>query len=97
MNFKNRMIYSALFACAMLVASLLFPIIPCQSAPNVPNPEYSWSMCRLNPDMAGILDSVTYYFGYTPSITEGYFIVLISSFALAFAVFHFTRRRKKRH
>ncbi len=96
MNFKQRLIYSALFASAMLIISLLFPIIPCQSAPNVPNPEYSWSMCRLNPDTTGDLDSAIYYLGYTKSITEGYFIVLILSFAIAFAFLHFTRRKKKK-
>jgi hypothetical protein len=94
MNLKNRLLYSGLFAFAILIISILFPIVPCQFAANVPNPEYSWSMCRLNPDELLIQNSLVYYFGYTRVITEGYFIILILSFAVSYGFFHLTRRKK---
>jgi hypothetical protein len=96
MIFKQKVIYSWLISSGALLASILFPIIPCQIGPNVPNPSYAWSMCRLSPDLMRDLTEIkTFFFGYTTSMTESYFILLILVFAIAFGVMHLLTKRKK--
>ena len=96
MRFKQKLIYSWLFSSGALIASILFPIIPCQIGPNVPNPNYGWSMCRLSPDLMKTITEVKiFFFGYTTSMTESYFILLILVFVITFGVIHFLTKKKK--
>ena len=94
MQFKKKMIYSWLISSSTLLASMIFPLIPCQTSANIPNPTYSWKMCRLNPDLMSLTDLKTYFLGYTPSMFETYLIVLIAAFFISFLVFHFVTRKK---
>jgi len=95
MLFKKKVIYSWLISSGALIASILFPIIPCQIGANVPNPNYSWSMCRLSPDLMASTDLKTFFFGYTSSMTESYFILLVFVFMLTFGIIHFLTKKRK--
>ena len=94
MRFQKRVLCSVVFALVLLFASIFIKIIPCQTAPIVPNPTYQWTVCNLNPDSntAGI---VRMYLGYTSSIRESYLIILVISFLLAMLVLHFIARTKR--
>jgi len=96
MQLKKKLMYSGLISAAALVTSIILPIIPCRKSASVFPPIYKWSHCSLNPDKVSSLNSVTEYFGYTQTLTDSYILVLLISFVLAMAFFHFTTRRKKR-
>ena len=95
MQFKTKVIYSTVFAALLLIASIVMPIVPCRTAPVVPNPTYKWAMCSLNPDSVISINSIREYFGYTTSITNSYFMLIIISFVAAMVFFHFTTKKKK--
>ena len=73
---KKKISFSITIALAVFFLSMFFDVIPCQTAPNVPNPQYSWTTCNLNPDISktGIQRK---YFGYTTSIRESYILSLV--------------------
>ncbi|MBU2576929.1 MAG: hypothetical protein KKF50_04370 [Nanoarchaeota archaeon] len=96
MIFKRRLIYSALVSAAVLVASIIIPIVPCRKSAALYPPIYKWTLCSLNPDKVSSLNSVTEYFGYTTTLTDSFLLTIIISFVLAMVFFHFTARRKKR-
>ena len=96
MQLKKKLIYSALVSAAALVTSIIMPIVPCRKSASIFPQIYKWTLCSLNPDKVSSLNSVTEYFGYTTTLIDSYILVLIISFALAMAFFHFTTRRKKR-
>jgi hypothetical protein len=95
MQFKKKLNISWLIASASMIVSILFPIIPCQVGANVPNSNYYWSMCRLSPDLTRSTDLKTFFFGYTSSMTESYFILLILVFIVTFTSIHLATRKKK--
>jgi len=95
MRFKKRALFSIVFSVAVLVASFVIPIVPCRTAPAVPNPAYKWTLCSHSPDAINGLGSIREYFGYTTTLTNSYFILLILSFVVAMVFFHYTTRRKK--
>jgi hypothetical protein len=94
MLFKKKVIYSWVISSVTLLISIIAPIIPCQKGANVPNPTYAWEMCRLSPDLMAATDLRTFFFGYTSSMTESYFIILIFAFLISFGVIHFLTRKK---
>lgn len=96
MLFKKKLMFSGLISAAALVASIIMPIVPCRKSALVLPPIYKWTLCSLNPDKISSLNSVTEYFGYTQTLTDSYILVLIISFVLAMAFFHFTTRGKKK-
>ena len=95
MQLKNKIMSSLVVAAGVLVASILFPIVPCRTTPNVPNPVYKWGFCNLNPDTVQSTFSLKQYFGYTTSMTTTYFLILLITFAAAMIIFHFVARKKK--
>jgi len=95
MQFQKKVIYSLLASATALITSIVIPIIPCRSAPSVPNPNYVWKMCSLNPDIAARTTTIREFFGYTTSLTDTYFLVLLITFALAMIFFHYTKKQKK--
>ena len=95
MQFKTKIIYSALFSAIILITSIIIPLVPCRTAPAVPPYSYKWSLCALNPDTIRSVGAIKQFFGYTSSLTDSYFILLIISFALAMVFFHFAGKKKK--
>ncbi len=93
MRLQKRVIYSLVFALAIFFISMFAKFIPCQTAPVIPNPEYKWTVCNLNPDTP-TLGITRLYFGYTPNLTESYFLALLLSFLIAMIVLHFLRDKK---
>ena len=77
MQFQKKVVDSMLISSAVLISSFILPIIPCRVAPTVPNPSYKWSLCNMNPDLASETSSIKEYLGYSTSLTESYFLVLL--------------------
>ena len=94
MQFKKKLMYSGIVSAATLIVSIFIPIIPCQIAPNVPNPIYKWSLCSLNPDKFSTIRIITEYFGYTTSLTDSYILTLLLTFIVMMIFFHYTARKK---
>lgn len=96
MQLKKRMLYSGVFSAAALITTIILPIIPCQIAPNIPNKIYKWTLCSLNPDKVSTLGSITKYLGYTSSLRDTYFLILIITFIAAMVFFHYAARKKNK-
>lgn len=97
MLFKKKLMYSGIIAAATLITSIFIPIIPCRTAPGVPNPIYKWTLCSLNPDKFRITGSIREYFGYTTSLTDTYILTLLLTFIVVMAFLHFTTRKTKKN
>jgi len=95
MKLQKRLAYSVVFGLILFFISMFMAIVPCQTAPLVPNPNYQWTSCILNPDSSNIVGVERVFFGLTTSITNAYFILIIISFVLAMIVLHFVARTKK--
>ena len=95
MQFQKKVVDSMLISSAVLISSFVLPIIPCRVAPAVPNPSYKWSLCNMNPDLSSGTNSIKEYFGYSTSLTESYFLVLLITFIAAMIFFHYTTKTKK--
>lgn len=95
MEFKKRFIYSGIASAAVLITSIMIPIIPCRTSPNIPNSAYQWTLCSLNPDKVSSLGSITEYLGYTSSLQETYILTVLITFIAVMAFFHYTAGKKK--
>ena len=96
MQLKKKLTYSALISTAVLITSIILPIIPCRIAPSIPKPIYRWTLCNLNPDKITSLNSLKEFFGYTTSLTDSYFITLIITFIIAMIFFYFTTKKRRK-
>jgi hypothetical protein len=83
MRFHQKLATALIFSIVILTLSMFASFIPCETAPVIPHPEYTWKFCSQNPDSANLLGIQKKYFGYTSSLTESYIITLILSFILA--------------
>lgn len=97
MLLKKKLMLSGIVSAGALVASILMPIVPCRTAPGVPNPVYKWALCSLNPDKINSLGSIREYYGYTTSLTDTYILTLLITFAVVMMFLHLTTRRKKKN
>jgi len=96
MQLKKKVLYSGIIAAITLITSIFIPIIPCRTAPGVPNPIYKWTLCSLNPDkITG--GSITEFFGYTTSLRDSYLLTLLITFVVAMVLLHYATRRKKKN
>jgi len=96
MQLKKRLLYSSVISAAALITSIFIPIIPCRTAPGIPNPIYKWTLCSLNPDTIKSLGSITEYLGYTTSLRDTYILTIIIAFLAAMTFFHFTAKTKRK-
>jgi hypothetical protein len=96
MKVQNKLIFSAAIAIILLLLSLFFSFIPCQTAPIVPNPQYTWKLCTLNPDSVNLPGIQKIYFGYATQLSTTYAIILISGFILGMLVLSLLPSRKKK-
>ena len=94
MQFKKKVMYSGIVSAVALIVSVFLPIIPCRTAPLIPNPIFKWTLCNLNPDMINVR-SIKEFFGYTSSLTEAYVIILIITFLASMTFFHYATKKKK--
>ena len=95
MRGTKKLTYSVIFALVVFLASMFANIVPCQTAPNLPNPEYQWKFCNLNPDTGEQQGLEKVYFGYTSSITTSYLLLAGLSFVAALIAIHFSTKSKK--
>lgn len=96
MKLINKFIYSSIVSIAILISSKFITIIPCRTAPNVPNPIYKWELCSLTPDKTTTLYSIKEYFGYTSSSSDAYLVTLFITFIVAMIFFHYVTRKNKK-
>jgi hypothetical protein len=97
MQLKKRFIYSTITSAAVLITSIMIPIIPCKTSPNIPNSAYQWTLCSLNPDKVSSLGSITKYLGYTTSLQDTYILTVIITFIAVMGFFHFTARKRTKN
>ncbi|MCK4997526.1 hypothetical protein KAS08_04425 [Candidatus Pacearchaeota archaeon] len=95
MQLKKKVMYSGVISAATLITSIFIPIIPCRTAPGVPNPIYSWTLCSLNPDKIHTLGTITEYLGYTTSLSETYILTILISFIISLGFFHFFMGKRR--
>ncbi|MBS3088103.1 hypothetical protein J4226_05920 [Candidatus Pacearchaeota archaeon] len=96
MQLKKKIIFSGVTSTIILITSIILPIIPCRTAPNIPNKIYKWAFCSLNPDKTSSLGSITEYFGHTSSLREAYLLTFIITFIAAMIFFHYTTKKRRR-
>jgi len=89
MRGTKKLTYAVVFALIVFLSSMFANIVPCQTAPNIPNPQYKWQLCNLNPDTIGQQGIEKVYFGYTSSITSSYILLVGLSFVAALIIIHF--------
>jgi hypothetical protein len=93
MRFEKKILISIFAGFITLILLMVFNITPCQRAPNIPNPQLSWSSCSLNPDT--IFEGRRIFLGYTESLFETYILVLIVVAIITFIIVsYFTKTRK---
>jgi len=97
MKLRNRLIYSGVVSIAILIISKFITIIPCRTAPNVPNPIYKWELCSINPDKTNILYSIKEYFGYTSYSFDAFLVTFLVTFFVAMVFFHYVTKKNKKN
>lgn len=97
MQLKKKLIYSTVMSAIALMTSIFIPIVPCRTAPGIPNPTYKWTFCSLNPDQINSFKSIKEYFGYTTSLSESYILILLITFIVAMVFFHYTTKKKRKN
>lgn len=85
MNFGKKVITSALVSLGYFFSSMFANIVPCQTAPKVPNPAYVWSMCSFDPASIS-LSAKNLFFGYASDLRLAYFVSLIGLFLIVFLI-----------
>lgn len=96
MQLKKKLMTAGIAAAGALITSIFIPIIPCRTAPSVPNPIYKWTLCSLNPDKVSGLNHLVEYFGYTTSLRDTYILTVLLTFAAVMVFFHYTTKKKKK-
>jgi hypothetical protein len=86
MRWKTKLLTPVLASITFLVASFFIKVVPCQIAPNVPNPVYSWGFCSLNPDRVSPFGVQNIYWGISSQLTDTYIISLVIIFLVVFGV-----------
>jgi hypothetical protein len=93
MKLATKINISAITSLGVFLSSMFFNIIPCQTAPNVPNPTYVWKLCSFNPNL--VSSSVkNLFFGYTGDLRQAYFLSLIGVFLAVFLITSLLTREK---
>jgi len=95
MQLNKRLAYATIISAITLICSIVLPIVPCRIAPAIPNPIYKWNLCSLNPDLIERTNSIKEYFGYTTSLTDTYFLILLIMFTASMIFFYITTKKKK--
>lgn len=97
MKFKQGVMVSVWTSLAYYFSTLFANTVPCQVAARVPNPQYTWSMCTLNPDLFASQTMQTLFFGFTSKAIEATIIAVVAPFIILFLLFTLiSKKRKKR-
>ncbi len=94
MRFHKKIEYSLIFAFIIFGLALFVKFIPCQTSPAVPNPQYTWTVCDLNPDSKLQLGITTKYLSYTQSLRQTYIILLLFAFTILYLILSLITREK---
>ncbi len=94
MKLKRKLIISGVISVGTLIASAIFSIIPCRTAPGIPNPVYKYMLCSLSPNSIGSLGSIREYYGYTTSLTNAYILTFLITFAVVIIFLQFATKKK---
>lgn len=97
MKTKKKLLISAIFSFGVLIVSYFFKIIPCQITPNVPNPQYYWSLCSLNFNLNNaVLNSKISFFGLTSNFLNTLYLIALLIFIFVFISLTFLTKKKKK-
>lgn len=94
MKFSQKVNYSFIIALILFSLSMVASFIPCQRAPDLPNPEYQWASCTLNPDSYRELGGNVQFFGMTESLAQTYLLTLALGFLIPFAILNIKLAKK---
>ncbi|VVB80550.1 Uncharacterised protein [uncultured archaeon] len=86
MRFKHKFFTAGVISIGYYLASLFLNIVPCQISPNVPNPQYIWSTCTLNPDTFISSGVQKLFFGFSSRLTDATLLALVLPFLIAIIV-----------
>jgi len=95
MKFVQKVNYSLLFSLLFFFFSMFFSVIPCQKAPNLPNPEYSSGLCSLNPDTYSSFNGKIRFYGSFESLAQTYLLTLAIWFLVPIILLNLRIRRRK--
>jgi len=95
MKLKRKLIISGVISVGTLIASAIFSIIPCRTAPGIPNPVYKYMLCSLSPNSIGSLGSIREYYGYTTSLTNAYILTFFNNIRSGNKFFYNLPTKKK--
>ena len=94
MRFAQKVNYSFIIALLIFALSMVFAVVPCQKAPNLPNPEFSSGMCTLNPDSYVNFDGKVKFYGMSESLAQTYLLTLALGFLLPFIILNVKLKKK---
>ncbi|MBP7708450.1 hypothetical protein KA107_02100 [Candidatus Pacearchaeota archaeon] len=96
MRFTRKLLVAGIISLAYYVFSLFLNIVPCQISPNVPNPQYLWGFCTLNPDSYISSGVQKIFFGFSSRLTDATIIALVVPFVLAILVLSLKLKKHKK-
>jgi hypothetical protein len=97
MMFKHKFFVAGIVSLGYYLASLFLNVVPCQTSPNVPNPQYIWSLCTLNPDSFVSSGIQKLFFGFSSRLTDATLVALVLPFlvTLIVLILKFKKHSKK--
>ncbi len=97
MRFTRKLLIAGATSLSFYLASLFFKIVPCKVSPSVPNPQYLWSLCTLNPDSFVSAGVQKIFFGFSSRLTDATLLALVLPFFITFIVLslRFKKHAKK--
>jgi hypothetical protein len=96
MGLMRNILLSIAGSLVLFSTAFFVSIIPCQIAPNVPNPAYFWEMCDLGSENFLSFGVQKLYYGLIAGMTETYMATFFGIFAIIFVVISLISRKLKR-
>lgn len=93
MGFKHKFFTAGIVSLGYYLSSLFLTTIPCQVSPQVPNPQYLWSFCTLNPDSFVSSGVQKIFFGFSSRLTDATILALVLPFLLSIILLNIRFRK----
>jgi len=95
MRFGKIVGVSALVSLGYFFSAMFLDIVPCQVAPNIPNPTYLWKLCSFDPTLI-LTPTKSLFFGFTGDLRGAYFVSLAGIFLALFLILSLLVREKRK-
>ncbi len=93
MRITKRILTAFFISIGYYISSLFLNIVPCQVSPNVPNPNYSWGFCTLNPDSFSYLGVQKIFFGFSSRPIDAILLAFLIPLIISFLVLSIKLRK----